>query len=149
MRIYIGGLWAKVGQADLEALINQRLRGPWYKLYAPRGRMRSCELLQMVDLRSGETEYCAVIDVDSIRLGWELIKALDGLKVHGNTLNAHKWFRRTGIFERRATGLVEAPPVGRERRDTGHPDRRRELSIQPLGRNMVRAVRGFERSYGS
>lgn len=149
MRIYVGGLWSKVGRADLEELVKQSLRGPWYRLHAPRGRMADCELLQMVDLRNGDTEFCAVIEVGSSKLGWEVIHFLDGLHVNGHTLNAHKWFPRKGIFDRRVFGEDEAPSLGLDRRDDGRRDRRRQLNVHPLGKRMVHAVRGFERSYGA
>lgn len=151
MRIFVGGLWAKVKWRDMEQLVAQALRGPWYKLHAPRGRMVNCELQQMKDLKSGGTEYCAVIEVEPTRLAWEVVQYLEGLDVHGRQLTSHKWFPRDGMNDRRVSRLdgEEAPQSGHERRSDRRQDRRRELDIQPLGRNMVRAVQGFERSYGS
>jgi hypothetical protein len=148
MRIYIGGLWSKVGWSDLEALVSQALRGPWYRLYAPRGRMIGCELLQMTDLDNGETDYSAVIDIEPARLGWEVIQHVEGLYAYGQTLSAHKWFERSGMYDRRVPMLDSEASPGMDRRDLVRNDRRRQLNIRPLGKSMVNSVRGFERSYG-
>lgn len=149
MRIFVGGLWAKVGWRDMENLVAEALRGPWYKFHAPRGRMSNCELQRMTDVRGGRTEYCAIIEVDPPRLGWEVVQYLEKLKLHGRRLTAHKWFPRTGIYDRRAAPEDGASGVKRDRRSTQRPDRRRQLNIQPLGKSMVSAVQGFERSYGA
>lgn len=148
MRIFVGGLWAKVSRSDLDQLVAEALRGPWYKLYAPRGQITTCELLQMTDLSGGKTEYSAVISVEPSRLGWEVVQYLEGLFVNKSQLTSHKWFPRNGLSDRRVSFASETDDSARERRAKS-TDRRRELNVQPLGRNMVRAVQGFERSYGS
>jgi hypothetical protein len=149
MRIYVGGLWSRVGRQDLENLVAEALRGPWYRLRAPRGHMTRCELQQMTDIRGGDTEYCAVIEVEPSRLGWEVVQHLEGLQVNGHRLTSHKWFPRNGLFDRRVGSQEGGAEIKRDRRSEQRNDRRRQLNVQPLGKKLVRAVQGFERSYGS
>lgn len=146
MRVFVGGLWAGVRAKDLDQLVRSLLRGPWYKLHMPRGRVADCELLCMTDRRNGQSEYCAVIEVEPRRLAWEVVQRLDGAKSNGRTLRAHRWFPRVGLVDRRA-GATEAGQAGGDRR-SGR-DRRRNLDVQQLNRSLTQAVTGFERSYGS
>jgi hypothetical protein len=148
MKIHLGGLWSGVKRRELDELVAKPLRGPWYRLHMPRGQLASCELLELTDLQAADArEYCAVLDIQPARLGWEVMQYLDGLRVHGVTLKAHKWFPRHGVEDRRdGLGLAQAE-LARDRR--AGQDRRRKLQIEPLGASMVRAVRGFERSYGA
>lgn len=148
MRVFVGGLWSSVGYKDVDRLVRELLRGPWYKLHLPRGRLADCELLQMTERKSGKAEYCAVIEIAPNRLGWEVLHQLDGAQLHGRTLHAHRWFPRVGLAERRANDMHDEsePQAGLDRR--AGRDRRRLLEVQPLNRNLVRSVAGFQRSYG-
>jgi hypothetical protein len=147
MKIYVGGLWAQPKRRELNELIARQLRGPWYRLRMPRGRLASCQLLEMTDPVSDTSEFCAVIEVQPARLGWEVLQQLEGLRTHGTILRAHKWFPRKGVSDRRDHSGVLSPEVARERR-TG-TDRRRALQIEPVGAHRVQAMQGFERSYGA
>jgi len=149
MRVFVGGLWSSVGYKYMDRLVSELLRGPWYKLRVPRGKLAECELLQMTERNSGHTEYCAVIEIDPNRLGWEVVHQLDGAKLHGRILHAHRWFPRVGLAERRANDIHDQAEMqpGRDRR--AGRDRRRALEVEPLHRKLTQAVTGFERSYGS
>lgn len=150
MRVYVGGLWPGIGRRDLDRLVRESLRGPWYKMHMPRGRLIDCEMLELVDRKTGSSEYCAVIEVEPNRLSWDVVHQLDGARVHGRVLRAHRWFARKGLADRRAGAIHDDGPRGDMARDrrTGR-DRRRLLDVRPLDRLQVTAVRGFQRSYGS
>lgn len=147
MKIFVGGLWSRVKRRELKDLVSRQLRGPWYRLHMPRGRLAACELLEMTDLADDSTEYCAVIDIEPARLGWEVMQQLDGLHTKGAKLRAHKWFPRKGVVDRRDASGAHQAEVARDRRDRA--DRRRRLQIESVGANLVQAVPGFERSYGA
>lgn len=148
MQIYVGGLWARVTSRDLDQLVRELLRGPWYKLYLPRGGLADCKLLQMTDRSKGSIEYCALIAVEPRRMAWEVVHQLDGAHLHGHQLHAHRWFVRKGLADRRAMAMNdESEDTGGSNRRNGR-DRRRLLDIHPLNRNLTHAVAGFERSYG-
>lgn len=150
MRVYVGGLWRGIGRRDLDRLVRDTLRGPWYKMHMPRGQLVDCQLLEMIDRRSGKREYCAVIEVEPNRLSWDVVQQLDGAKVHGRVLHAHRWFARKGLADRRASFISADGPAGDMARDRrGGGDRRRRLDVRPLDRPLVSAVSGFQRSYGS
>ena len=150
MRIYVGGLWPGIGRRDLDRLVRESLRGPWYKMHMPRGQLVDCQLLELIDRNSGDSEYCAVIEVEPHRLSWDVVQQLHGAKVHGRVLRAHRWFARKGLADRRAGIIAQDDPgrdMARDRRAGG--DRRRPLDVRPLDRPVVSAVSGFQRSYGS
>lgn len=150
MRVFLGGLWPGVRRRDLDRMVREALRGPWYRMHTPRGQMTGCELLELQDRKTGHSEYCAVIEVEPNRLGWEVVQHLDGAHAHGYVLSAHRWFERKGMADRR-TGIdafeVNDDKAARERR-TGR-DRRRALDVRPLDVNMVTAMSGFQRTYGA
>jgi hypothetical protein len=149
MRVFVGGLWSSVGYKDLDRLVSELLRGPWYKLHVARGKLAKCELLQLTERKSGRTEYCAIIDVQPHRVAWEVVQQLDGAEIHGRILHAHRWFPRLGLAERRANGMHDEREAqsGKDRR--AGRDRRRMLEIEPMHRKLIQAVAGFQRSYGS
>lgn len=149
MRVYLGGLWSGIGRKDLDRLVRQTLRGPWYKLHMPRGQLADCELLELVERKTGHTEHCAVIEVEPHRLGWELVQQLDGINYRGRVLRAHRWFPRKGLADRRGSTFNEEAPEAMARDRRAGRDRRRPLDIRPAGRQQVSAVSGFQRSYGS
>lgn len=150
MRIYVGGLWPGVARRDLERLVQEALRGPWYKMHLPRGQLVGCRLLEMVEHKKGGSDYCAVIEVEPNRLSWEVLQHLDGAQVHGRKLRAHRWFPRKGLTDRRLSAIHDRGLEGTLAKDRrSGSDRRRALDVRPLDREMVTAVSGFQRSYGA
>lgn len=149
MRIYVGGLWAGVSRAELDCLVRESLRGPWYKLHMPRGRLADCQLYELQGAPPRPREYCAVIQVEPHRLGWEVVQRLDGIHHHGHALAAHRWFSRKGLRDRRASDINDEFPavVTKSDRRMGR-DRRRGHEMRRLGPTRVEAVSGFQRSYG-
>jgi hypothetical protein len=148
MQIFVGGLWSSVTTHDLDRLVRELLRGPWYKLHVPRGKLADCKLLRLTDRRTGRSEYCALIAVEPRRMAWEVVHRMDGARLHGRALRAHRWFERKGLADRRAMAISdESDDAGVKNRRSGR-DRRRGLDIHALNRSLTHAVAGFERSYG-
>ena len=144
MKIYVGGLWPQANRHELQKRVDKALRRPWYQLRTARGTMVGCNLVQMTEHKSGNTEYSGVIEVDPTRVGWELVEALNRAVIHGHQLRAHKWFPRKGLPDRRVAFLGDEESAGAERR--AEKDRRRRMSVHVVGEVQTRAVRGFERS---
>lgn len=147
MKIFVGGLWPQVSQKEMRKLVQEALKGPWYRFGAPRGRMVECELMKMTDKESGQIEYGSVIEVSPTRLGWELVESFNGAMINGRSLRAHKWFPRSGVTDRRGSLSRQILSSGFERRE--RRDRRRPLSIAMPGMLRVQAMAGFERSHGA
>jgi len=149
MRIFVGGLLASVRTHDLDRLVRELLRGPWYKLYIPRGQLAECELLQLTEKGTHHKEYCALVRIEPHRLGWDVVHRLDGAHLQGRTLHAHRWFPRVGLADRRAMSMNDndESALGSNRRNGR--DRRRALQVQPLNGRLTEAMPGFQRSYGS
>jgi hypothetical protein len=147
MKIFVGGLWSHPKRRELEELVSERLRGPWYRLHMPRGEVASCQVLEMTDLKDDSTEYCALIEIQPPRLGWEVLQHLDGLRTHGVKLRAHKWFPRKGVPDRRDHSGIFTAEVARDRR-AGF-DRRRRLQVDTYVPAHIEAMSGFQRSHGA
>lgn len=149
MKVFISGLTDYVNQPSLRKLANDLLKGPWYRFVANKVNMTHCSIFQMTDLDTGRTEVAAILDIASTRQAWELVEKLNGHKLDGRTLRAHKWFPRTQAADRRAEFIDlfgnEPMPVANDRRHSR--DRRRNLKIHSPNRVQFRAVSGFERSY--
>lgn len=147
MKIFVGGLWPQVSQKEMRKLVQDALKGPWYRLGAARGQMVGCELMKMTDKRDGQVEHNGVIEVSPTRLGWELLESLNGAIINGRPLRVHKWFPRDGMRDRRGILSDRTLSSGLERREC--PDRRGHLRIDIPSVVRVQAVPGFERSHGA
>lgn len=147
MHIYLGGLWQGISRSELELLVRNKLRAPWYLLRAARGQLIGCEIFEMIERQTGKMEYCAVLQVQPSRLSWEFVSKVNRAVARGRQLHAHRWFKREGAGDRRIGG-TSSPVASVERRET--LDRRRRLKVRNLAKSFsVQAVSGFERSHGA
>lgn len=152
MKVFISGLTTNVNQPSLRKLADGLLKGPWYRFATTKVDMTHCSIYQMTDLDTGRSEIAAILDIASTRQAWELIEKLEGYKLDGYTLHAHKWFPRTQAADRRTEDIKLSTNVGpipaTNDRRSGR-DRRRNLKIHRPNKVHFKAVSGFERSYGT
>ncbi len=150
MRIFLGGLRVGATRDDVDQLVRRALRGPWYRLYSPRGQLIGCELWQLVNRQTADTEQCAVLRVTPNRLSWDLVHALQDAALAGRRLRAHRWLPRTTILDRRLDGPVAHHPALRAER-RGGTDRRGRVKVRRVAGTgpQVEGVSGFERSHGA
>lgn len=149
MHIFLGGLRTNATRDDVADLVRRTLRGPWYRLFSPRAELADCELYQLIELKTGNAEHCAVLRIEPGRLSWELVEALQGAVYQGRQLRSHRWLPRNGAADRRFGELsITRPAAQGERRAVS--DRRGQMKLRKLGVGLeVRAVSGFERSHGA
>lgn len=149
VKIFVPGLTSNINQPALCKLANSLLKRPWYRFSANRVEITDCSIFRMTDLDTQQVEIAAILDVSITRQAWELLEKLNGYRLDGRTLHAHKWFPRTQPAERRAQYNellgMEPMPVPNDRRHQG--ERRRNLKIDNPHRAEYQIDRDTVRSF--
>lgn len=149
MRIFVGGFRLGTSTAEVEKMVARVLRGPWYRLFAPRGQLAECQRLQLVNRQTAISEQCMLLRVSPNRLGWDLVHGLQDASYKGRRLRVHRWLQRSALTDRRVGApAVQHPAMRSERRGGG--ERRGRTKIGRLDDDvpLTQPVSGFDRSHG-
>lgn len=145
LKVLIKDVKATTKRKDLVSFFSKAIKGPWYKGFASKGDIISCDLISIKDLENGHISHHGLAEITPCKLAWEVVSQLNGKEFLGQTVMVRKWHERTGMGDRRVPLPVERV-MGHERRKN-HNDRRGNKEIRSETSLSVRGVKEFARSY--
>ena len=143
MWLFVSKLDQATTRKQLSRFIARGLRPGWALFPCPtRGKIRRCEILQIVDRDMDTVEFHGLAQIEPVKSALSAISRLHGSKLKGKSVEVRK-FQRRASPDRRDHLQDWGATNGEERRRRER--RRPNIKTGPETSGMIHAINGFQR----
>ena len=130
MLVFIRMIPESMTRRDLYRFVDRALPTSWFPLSTKKGRIRSLDLIRIINHQTDSIEYHGLVDIEPAVTAHKAIRRMNGSRLMDRVIEVRKFYHRSKLRDRRSGRSPTDLPRTEDRR---MKDRRRcDLSINKV-----------------